>query len=331
MATKLQNKRIVVPDVDGPTEGYSLPTTGILSYVPVSWVPYGELMRIDKPTGIYAFYFHHLFGTLYGSILTPTAVPDLLRINGILFGGTIFMRGAACSWNDTLDREYDRQVKRCRLRPIARGALSPLHGHMFTCFLTLIALSFLYQLPANCAILAMPKIILLMLYPFAKRFTDFPQLVLGFEMASGIFIGAAAVGYDIQNAPKGTWIALLLFYLAQVCWTVVYDTVYAQQDVEDDAKAGVRSMAVRFKDGPRELLTFVALSQVVLLASSGWIQGFGVAYFSVACGGTAALLFWNVYTIDLKNPSECMWWFMYGSRFVGIMTSVGLALEATSR
>jgi 4-hydroxybenzoate polyprenyltransferase len=83
--------------------------------------------------------------------------------------------------------------------------------------------------------------------------------------------------------------------------------VYAQQDVEDDTKAGVKSMAVRFKDGPRSLLAFVASSEVLLLLASGYMQGFGSAYFSVACGGSAALLFWNVYTVDLKNPGECMW------------------------
>ncbi|KAF2265440.1 UbiA prenyltransferase [Lojkania enalia] len=310
-------------------ERYFLPKNGILSHVPASWVPYGELMRIDKPTGIYAFYFHHLFGTLYGTVLLSGAVSaiKLLETNVILFTGTVFMRGAACSWNDTLDKEYDRQVARCRLRPIARGALSELQGHIFTSFLTLFALFFLYQLPRDCAILAIPKIILLALYPFAKRFTDFPQLVLGFEMASGIFIGAASVGYDFRTMDQKMVIAMVLFYLAQVCWTVVYDTIYAQQDVEDDAKAGVKSMAVRFKDGPRQLLAFVAILQTVLLTATGLVQGFGLSYFFVTCGGTTALLFWNVYSVDLKNPSECMWWFMYGSRMVGAITSAGLLLE----
>lgn len=309
---------------------YSLPRRGILSHVPASWVPYGELMRIDKPAGIYAFYFHHLFGALYACALLPDQVPlrFLIKTNLILAGGTIFQRGAACSWNDTLDREYDRQVFRCRLRPIARGALSPLQGHIFTGFLTLVALGFLYQLPVDCWLLAIPKIFLLALYPFAKRFTDFPQLVLGFEMATGIFIGAAAVGYNFKETTGESWIGFGLFYLAQVCWTVVYDTVYAQQDVEDDAKAGVRSMAVRFMDAPKALLTFVAVLQVALMAISGWIQGWGLAYFTVTCGGVALLLFWNVYTVDLKNPSECMWWFVNGIKMVGAMTSFGLALEA---
>lgn len=333
-ASKLTSGRVKSDGADftdeKPLPEYSLPKVGILSYVPASWVPYGELMRIDKPTGIYAFYFHHLFGTLYACILlnTPPTLQHLLKVNAILFAGTIFMRGAACSWNDTLDREYDRQVRRCRLRPIARGALSPTQGHLFTSVLTLAALSFLYQLPIDCWILAMPKIFLLALYPFAKRFTDFPQLVLGFEMSSGLFIGAAAMGYDFRTTKQHTWLALGLFYFAQICWTVIYDTVYAQQDVEDDAKAGVRSMAVRFKDGPRTLLTWVAVLQVGLLAAVGSLQEWGLWYYSITCAGTAVLLFWNVYTVDLQNPAECMWWFVYGSRMVGAITSAGLGLEA---
>ncbi|PVI02413.1 UbiA prenyltransferase [Periconia macrospinosa] len=312
-----------------PLPEYKLPTTGILSYVPKSWVPYGELMRIDKPTGIYAFYFHHLFGTLLACILLQSP-PNLhlLKINTILFLGCIFMRGAACSWNDTLDCEYDRQVLRCRLRPIARRALSTTQGHIFTAFLAVVALAFLVQLPTDCWILAIPKICLLALYPFAKRFTDFPQLVLGFEMSSGLFIGVAAMGYNFRNIQLHDSITLGLFYAAQICWTVIYDTVYAQQDVEDDAKAGVRSMAVRFKDGPRTLLAWVAIVKVVLLVTIGWVQEWGISYYSITCAGTAALLFWNVYTLDLKSPAECMWWFVYGSRMVGATMSAGLALES---
>ncbi|CAI6341930.1 unnamed protein product [Periconia digitata] len=309
---------------------YSLPQSGVLSYVPASWVPYGELMRIDKPAGIHLFYFHHLFGTLYASVLlsTPPTLQNMLRINTILLMGTIFMRGSACAWNDTLDCEYDRQVLRCRLRPVARGALSVTQGYLFTSFLALVALGFLYLLPQDCWILAVPKMLLLALYPFAKRFTDFPQLVLGFEMSTGVFVGAAAVGYDFRSANRITWISLGLFYSAQICWTILYDTVYAQQDVKDDANAGVRSMAVRFQSRLRSFLTFIAGIQIFLLGTVGWLQGWGAWYHCTTCAGTAALLFWNVYSVDLQSPADCMWWFVSGTKLVGSTISVGLALEA---
>ncbi|KAF2682278.1 hypothetical protein K458DRAFT_433220 [Lentithecium fluviatile CBS 122367] len=94
-------------------------------------------------------------------------------------------------------------------------------------------------------------------------------------MSSGLLIGLEAMGYDLRIAGPHIWLGRVLFYLALVCWTIVYDTIYAQQDVqdvEDDAKAGVRSMAVRFKDGPRTLLSWVAVIQVGLLAAVGWLQ-----------------------------------------------------------
>jgi 4-hydroxybenzoate polyprenyltransferase len=183
----------------------------------------------------------------------------------------------------------------------------------------------------DCWILAVPKMFLLALYPFAKRFTDFPQLVLGFEMSTGLFIGAAAMGYDFRTTSRPTWAALCLFYFAQICWTINYDTIYAQQDVEDDVKAGVRSMCVRFRNCLRTFLVCVAGLQVMLLVSVGWLQGLGLWFYSSTCAGTAGLLLFSVYGLDMKCPADCMWWFVYGGRMVGITISLGLGLEAYTR
>ncbi|RYP69050.1 hypothetical protein DL769_005368 [Monosporascus sp. CRB-8-3] len=244
--------------------GYSTPKSGVIAYFPPSWVPFAELARIDRPTGIYVFYLPHLFGTLYASAVTnnSTRLSDLVYRNVTLLAGTVFMRAAACAWNDNMDREYDRQVWRCRLRPLARQAVTPMQAHIFTFFLTIPALACLFSLPYTCWIIAVPSILLLALYPFAKRFTDFPQIVLGIQLAIGFFMGFASIDHDLLRSPRSLDglendrkdHALLAFYLANVCWTIVYDTVYAQQDVEDDAKAGVRSMAVRFRGSTRTLL-----------------------------------------------------------------------------
>jgi 4-hydroxybenzoate polyprenyltransferase len=313
---------------DGPP--YQPPKSGILAHVPASWVPYGELMRIEKPTGIYLFYFPHLFGTLYvaASSASTVSVDHLLWTNVKLFVGTVFMRAAACAWNDNLDREYDRKVRRCRLRPLARRAVTPFQGYVFTAVLTAIAAALLLSLPTPCHIVAIPSIALLILYPFTKRFTDFPQLILGFQVAIGILLGMAAVDPDALDNGLYSKGAVASFYLMNVAWTLVYDTVYAQQDVEDDAKAGVRSMAVRFRNGPRLLLTVVVIAQLGLLGLAGQLQKFGVAYFSVACGGTLLSMLWMLLTIDLKEPAQCMWWFKNGCWLVGMSITGGLALEA---
>lgn len=170
---------------------YSLPTSGVLSYFPESWVSYGELARVDKPTGIWHFYFPHLFGTLYAACITgtPERLDELFYKNLVLFIGTFFFRSA---WNDTLDYEYDRQVPRCRLRPLARGALSHTQGYACTATLAAFALWFIYILPVNCWIISVPNVVLASFYPFAKRVIDVPQVVLGFQQAIGLFIGVGA-------------------------------------------------------------------------------------------------------------------------------------------
>ncbi|KAJ8133449.1 hypothetical protein O1611_g162 [Lasiodiplodia mahajangana] len=315
---------------------YVPPVSGILSYFPASWVPFGELARIDRPTGIYLFYLPHLFGTLYATgTSNQVSLLDIVYKNAILFAGTISFRAAACSWNDSLDYEYDRQVLRCRLRPVARGAVTPSQAHIFTVFLTFLALAFLYLLPRSCWIVSVPSIFLLALYPFAKRFTDFPQTILGVQVGIGFFMGAAAIddGWfkDIDSFAalrnNQRIQAMMAFYLANACWTVVYDTVYAQQDVEDDVKAGVRSIAVRFRGSTRALLWGVSSMVVAMLLASGYLQNFGTGYFAVTCGGTMASLSYMLSTVDFTVPAECGWWFRNGTWFVGFSISGGLILE----
>ncbi|KAI1147616.1 UbiA prenyltransferase family-domain-containing protein [Nemania diffusa] len=317
---------------------YTRPVSGILSYLPASWVPFGELARIDRPTGIYLFYLPHLFGTLYATSAgshVSLSLSDIVYKNAILFAGTVSFRAAACSWNDSLDYEYDRQVLRCRLRPVARGAVTLSQAHIFTVFLTSLALAFLYLLPRSCWAVSLPSIFLLALYPFAKRFTDFPQTILGIQVGIGFFLGAAAIDdgcfKDISSfaalRSNRNIQAMIAFYLANACWTVVYDTVYAQQDVEDDLKAGVRSIAVKFRGRTRALLWGVSSIVVAMLLASGSLQNFGYGYITVTCGGTMTSLSYMLSTIDFTAPTECAWWFRNGTWFVGSSISGGLILE----
>ncbi|KAI1140007.1 UbiA prenyltransferase family-domain-containing protein [Hypoxylon sp. FL0543] len=314
---------------------YSPPKSGLLSRLPTSWVPFAELSRIDRPTGIYLFYFPHLFGTLYVACESEygIAASEFARKNVVLLAGTVFFRAAACSWNDNMDREYDRQVRRCRLRPLARGAVSPNQAHAFTAFLSSLAIACLYVLPKHCWFISMPSIILLALYPFAKRYTDYPQVILGLQVGMGLFMGMGAVKDNaleyvaelLNNQPR-LW-AAASFYAANVCWTIIYDTVYAQQDVEDDTKAGVRSMAVRFHGSTKRLLWLVSVIQCSFLLLCGYLQGFGQAYISVTCGGTIIGLGYMILTIDLTDPTECSWWFKNGSWFIALSIVAGLSLE----
>ncbi|KAI2613379.1 UbiA prenyltransferase family [Hypoxylon sp. NC1633] len=248
---------------------------------------------------------------------------ELVHKNVILLVGTIFFRVSAWAWNDNMDREYDRRVRRCRLRPIARRVISPDQAHVFTAFLTLASLACLYALPEVCWIISVPNIVLLIFYPFAKRFTDFPQVILGVPVSIGIFMGMGAVNAKlstdlrrmIYEGDERHICATAAFYIANMCWTIVYDTVYAQQDVEDDAKAGVRSMAVRFRGKAKTVLRIFSIAQACLL------------FMSVACGGTMATLGYMILTIDLTNPAECIWWFKDSCWLFGLPVSTGLVLE----
>ncbi|KAI0902871.1 UbiA prenyltransferase family-domain-containing protein [Ustulina deusta] len=326
-------------DIGTPIPSYSPPTTGVLSYLPRSLVSYGELARIHRPNGFFLVYFPHLFGTLYATATSkqPSPASMVLRLNAVLFIGSLFSRSAICAWNDVLDREYDRQVLRCRLRPIARRAISPMQGLLFTGLLTAIALVCLGWLPKLCWAIAVPDVFLMALYPFTKRFMDFPQLVLGVQFAMGVLIGAGSIdGTAIEkmsNAMRGIdthcdgW-ALLAFYCATACWTIVYDTIYAQLDVEDDIRAGVRSMAVYFRGHTKTLLWGVSISMVTLLFLSGYLQGFGPGYFTVTCGGTMCSLVYMLSTVDLADPSDCQWWFQNGHWFIGSAISIGLWLQS---
>ncbi|KAI0550473.1 UbiA prenyltransferase family-domain-containing protein [Xylaria curta] len=319
-----------------PTE-YSVPTSGILSYVPESWVPYGELARVDRPTGILHFYFPHLFGTLYAAciIVSPVRLEELVYKNLVLLIGTFFFRSTACAWNDNLDREYDRQVPRCRLRPLARGALSPTQGYVYTIILATFALAFIRMLPANCWIISVPNVVLATCYPFAKRFTDFPQAVLGFQQAIGLLIGFSTIipypgqilGFENEGKTRRYFWALGALYLAIVCWEVTVDTVYAQQDVEADANAGVRSMALRFRDSARTLLWTITLLQILLLLATGVCAGFGRGYMVVSCGGVVTALAYMLATINLSDPQECAWFFKFGHWYVNLAMAGGLLIQ----
>ncbi|MCJ1421776.1 Para-hydroxybenzoate--polyprenyltransferase, mitochondrial precursor (PHB:polyprenyltransferase) [Xylographa parallela] len=247
------------------------------------------------------------------------------------------MRGAACTWNDNIDRDLDRQVARCRLRPIARGAVSPLQGHVFTVAQSVVGLALLAQLPTQCAYYAVPVVIMLGLYPFAKRFTNYPQVILGFPVAWGMFLASTAVGVDPfarffsadSPVPVDSLVlsSMICFYMSNIAWTVIYDTIYAFQDVKDDAKAEIKSIAVRHKANPKILLSSLAVTQVSLLAATGFLAGMSPLYFLGSCGGTAVSLAIMISKVNLARPESCAWWFRMGTWFVGLTVAGGLGAE----
>ena len=353
-------------DGEGPakTVSASCPqSTGWLAYVPRPFVPYLELMRLDRPNGYWYFWYPHLFGMLTVAIEQRAALAQLLQVNLILLWGVLIMRGATCTWNDAVDVDFDRQVSRCRSRPIARGAVSVAHAHAFMAAQTLLSLATLCVLPPLCILYAMPAIMGWIAYPLAKRVTYYPQVVLGFPMAWGIYMGAAAMGADpLHLAPMlvvlydfGTGkldpsplLAALqhiridgpiaAFYGANVLWTLLYELVYSHQDAIEDIAADVKNLVLLYAnpeaDTPAErfgtlpLLSGLAGAQVLFLAAAGALGGWGAAYSTISVAGTAAALAVMLSRVRLHQPTSCAWWFKVGNaRFAGGAMATGLMIE----
>src|SRR5262249_12147565 len=216
--------------------------------VPASLRPYCRLARLDRPIPIW---FLLLPG--WGSIARAApagGIPSIRLL--ILFAiGAVVMRGAGCTINDMADRDFDRRVVRTAGRPIASGAISMPRAVIFLALQLLLGLVILLQLSPLAITLGVASLALIVTYPFMKRVTYWPQAFLGLTFNWGALMGYAAATDRLDRAP-------LLLYAAGIAWTLVYDTIYAHQDKEDDALIGVRSTALKFGAASRRWLVFFA-------------------------------------------------------------------------
>ncbi|USP79025.1 putative 4-hydroxybenzoate polyprenyl transferase [Curvularia clavata] len=340
----------------GEVTGYSRPTHGIFRFIPDAWVPYAELMRLDRQSGFWAFYWHYLIGIGFAVNIPPFSsdldLPAILFLAAYLGLWTTIFRGITCTWNDNLDQDFDRQVARCRVRPIPRGAVSTIQAHLFTA--AQIAAGALILAPFSGRgqttwIHATFQGVLLFIYPYMKRCTNYPQVELGFGLSYAIFLVAAIVGKDplapllldtssdlttrltkVVEAPLTQAAACL--YFAGIIWTVIFDTIYAHQDYLDDLKAGVKGLAVLLgRKGTKPACFLGTAVQLYFLVLAGQLAELGTAYFAISCGGAALLLVWMIAVTDLEDGSSCAWAFGRGSGYVGTAISVGLLAEFLSK
>jgi 4-hydroxybenzoate polyprenyltransferase len=326
----LDNTKIPSSTVDEarPTtlNAYEPPKTGLISKLPPSWIPYAELIRLDKPAGTYYLFFPCLFSTLLAAPFTvPMASPlSVVGTSLLFFSGALIMRGAGCTINDLWDRNLDPHVARTRLRPIARGAVTPFNALAFTGVQLFAGLGILLQFPFQCLFYGIPSLIFVALYPLAKRVTYYPQFVLGLTFSWGAIMGFPALGVDlISNSTALT--ATSFLYASNVAWTVLYDMIYAHMDIKDDAKAGIKSIALRHDAQTKQILTGLAVTQVGLLAAAGVAAGAGPAFFVGGCGGAAVTLAVMIKRVNLKSVKDCWWWFVNGCLITGGAISAGLA------
>ena len=307
-----------------------------LSILPSAMKPYAELIRIHKPAGILVFYFPCLHGTLLVGCLSHNI--DLVSMNVVnikLFLLSFLLRGALCTWNDIVDQDIDRQVARTRIRPIPRGATSTQMAVVWTLvqFVSILGMFFL-ALPWDCLLYALPFLGLHIIYPFAKRLTHHPQVILGLALSLGVFISFPALGQSITlDSGPGSRNTAGALYLSSstILWALLSDTIYAAQDVEVDRKAGVGSTMVYWDGAARNFLRVLASFQLVSLLALAFIIGPGdgtavgrMIYTACTCGGTALVLITLTETVNLEEPASCAWWFNRGHLLVGCSVASGL-------
>ena len=268
--------------------------SGWVSRLPRPWLPWLLLARVDRPIGIWLLFLPGLWGIL----LSGSGVRELARLIVLFALGSVVMRSAGCVVNDLWDRDIDRKVARTAARPLASGVLRPIQALVFLGVLLLLGLAILLQLGRVAQVLGAASLLLVALYPLAKRVTWWPQLMMGFTFGFGAPLGYAA-GTGRVDA------ACAVLYGAAILWDLGFDTIYAHQDREDDALVGVGSTARLFGERTAPFLAVCYGGTVLLLAIAGWFAGLGNWFYPVLALPTV-LFARQVRRLDIHDPALCL-------------------------
>src|SRR6202162_272144 len=270
--------------------------------------PYARLARWDRPIGTWLLLVPGWWGIALASQHWPD--PFLLLLFAV---GAVAMRGAGCTLNDIADREYDGKVARTRFRPLPSGRLTVPQAILFMLAQLAVGAGVLLSLNRTCWILGLAVLALIGTYPYMKRITYWPQLFLGLNFNWGALLGWTAVNGRLAWPP-------VLLYLGGICWTLGYDTIYAHQDKEDDARIGVKSSALALGEHTRPWLFVFYVAALVLWAAAGVVAGLG-ALFWIGLIGAALQLGWQAARVNTEDPIDCLAKFR-SNRLVGWLVFV---------
>ncbi|MAY61203.1 MAG: 4-hydroxybenzoate octaprenyltransferase [Rhizobiales bacterium] len=299
--------------VDAPSDNF------VYRMLPRALWPHAQLARWDRPIGWQLLLLPCWWSAMLAANVAAeqgTVSPGRTLFHLVLFTiGAIAMRGAGCTWNDLVDHKIDAQVARTRSRPLPAGRISRKAAFAFIAVQALVGLLVLVQFNLFAILLGISSLVVVAAYPFAKRVTNWPQFVLGLAFSWGALMGWAAEFGSLALAP-------LLLYVAAICWTIGYDTIYAHQDKEDDALVGVKSTARLFGSHTWRWLVlfygaFVLLTAAALaLSAVSWPAWLGLA-------AVAGMLGLQIARLEIDNPDSCLALFRMNAR-VGLVLFFGL-------
>ncbi len=288
---------------------------------PVWLRPYLRLARLDRPIGSWLLLLPCWWSAALAAVAAHKWGPSPWHI-ALFFIGAFAMRGAGCTWNDIVDRDLDASVERTRSRPIPSGQVGVLQAVLFLVLLALVGFAVLISFNSFAIGLGIASLAIVAVYPFMKRITYWPQIVLGLAFSWGALMGwAAAFG-------RLDWPALLL-YAGSISWVIGYDTIYAHQDREDDALIGIKSTALLFGERTKPMLALFYGLAVVLIGAAGFAAHAGIV-FALGLLAFAGHLAWQIRRLDISNPDNCLLVFK-SDRDAGLILFAALLLDAALR
>ncbi|MDB5474189.1 MAG: 4-hydroxybenzoate octaprenyltransferase [Devosia sp.] len=286
-------------------------------YAPAWLKPYARLARWDRPIGIWLLFWP----CIWGLGLAANAEP-MIGFNWwhamLMLAGAALMRGAGCTFNDIVDRDIYMKVTRTRSRPIPSGQVTARGALVFMVAQALLASVILFQFNRFTVWAGVASLVLVAIYPFMKRITWWPQAFLGLAFSYG-----ALVGWSSQTG--GLAMPALLLYGGTILWVIGYDTIYALQDVEDDALIGVKSTALLFGERARMIVAGFYLGAYILWLAAGTISGAGIAFAAISLVA-AGLLAWQVWTVNAKLVDNALVRFR-SNHYVGMVLSLALLAD----
>ncbi len=287
------------------------------SLAPAYSRPYLRLARLDRPIGSWLLLMPCWWSVGLAG-LHQNHFPSVWHIV-LFFIGAFAMRGAGCTWNDLVDRDIDEKVERTRSRPIPSKQVTVAQATLFMLAQALVGLLVLIQFNHFTVITGFASLLVVVIYPFMKRITYWPQIFLGLAFSWGALMGWPAAFGRLDWPP-------LVLYVGSICWVIGYDTIYAHQDREDDLLVGIKSTALLFGEKTPTMLASFYAAAVVLISAAGLMAGGGLI-FTLGLIAFAAHLAWQVTRLDIDDPAHCLVLFK-SNRDAGLILFGAMLLDA---